>query len=386
MGYGMFDVKSKIHISAGLPCTSVLPFPDIIKIISNDLNKENDPEILQYGFSRGYLRFREILARFINDREQRIIDPNSLFITNGATHGILLSIIALSKGKASIIVERPTYFPLLDLFKELNLDVYFADVDECGISTDSIRKQLKSITSGTTFIHCTPYFQNPTGVCINKDKANELMDIVNSNPNTWLLSDNVYKYLNFSIEKDLNLFTLDQCERFIQISSFSKIFGPGLRVGWLEATESIIKTIEESGYVQSSGGFNPFVCRSIEHILETGMIHKIIDGWITFLKTKQKSLVADLRTIFPEAEFIVPRGGYYIWVNLKNDLIGNSKFREFVKNKKDLVYVPGTKCAGNMDLYKSYTRLGFATYKEDELAVGLRKLKESFEEFNHVSL
>ena len=351
-------------------------------MISNDLKKEKDSELLQYGLSQGYLSFRQNLSNFIGEREQRVVNPETLFITNGATHGILLSIIATSDGNASIIVERPTYFPLLDLFKELGLKIYFADVDEYGISTNGIKKCLKKIKSGRVFIHCTPHFQNPTGVCMNEKRADELLDIVNNNENVWLLADNVYKYLDFYTKISKNLFTESRCKKIIQIGSLSKIFGPGLRVGWLETTEENIKTIEESGYVQSSGGFNPFVCRSIEIIIKSGYINKIIEIWASFLRRKQQKLITDLRKIFPEAKFTVPSGGYYIWADLKNSLLSNSSFREFVKNNKNVIYVPGTKCAGSPNLYQTYTRLGFATYNGGQLSQGLKRLRTAFTDFN----
>ena len=65
MNYEMFNTKDKIHISAGLPCISVLNFRRIIKVISKDFRKEHDQNIFQYGFSSGYERFREKLAMFI---------------------------------------------------------------------------------------------------------------------------------------------------------------------------------------------------------------------------------------------------------------------------------------------------------------------------------
>ncbi len=381
MNYEMFDTESKIHISAGLPCVSVLPFNNIIKIVSQDLKKENDSAFLQYGFTSGYFRFKKLLANFIGSKEKRIVNSKNLYVTNGATHGILFSIISLAKGRASVIMERPTYFPMIDLFKELNLNLHFANVDKDGISVGEIREHLKNISKNqTVFIHITPYFQNPTGVCISDDRAKEILEIVKDNINVWLLVDNVYKYLAFEEDAYNNPFS-ENMDRVINIGSFSKIFGPGLRLGWLETDERTIKIMEESGYAQSSGGFNPVVSRLVEKIIGSGKIDEIIETWIDFLKTKQKELTAEIKKSFPEANFYIPGGGYYIWTDLKNDLIANSEFRQFVKNKKDVIYVPGTKCAGDNDYCRTYLRLGFATYSDDRLIKGIRRLREAFEEF-----
>lgn len=376
----MFDTKSRIHISAGLPRVSILPFSKVIEQIIYDLKNEQNPEILQYGFASGYERFRKILADFIGEKEGRVVNPRHLFVTNGATHGILLSIIALSGKKKASIIERPTYFPLIDLFRELNLDLYFVDVDEHGISTEGIKQILSKARTDKVFIHCTPYFQNPTRFNVSAPRMHKLLNIVEHNNKIWPLLDNVYKYLSFSQSPISSLFDFS-LRRVIKVNSFSKIFGPGLRIGWIETDELTIGKIEESGYVQSSGGFNPFICRSLERIILSGFINDIINKWITFLANKQSDLVRDLQSIFPEAEYTRPDGGYYLWVNFKNHLLSNSTFREFVKNKMNVVYVPGTKCAGSPNLYQTYTRLGFATYKNDELTQGLSRLKVAFNEF-----
>ena len=313
-------------------------------------------------------------------REERVVDPECLFVTNGATHGILLSIVALSAGRASVIVERPTYFPLLDLFRELNLDLYFADVDDEGISSSDIKRHLKKI-KGTVFIHCTPYFQNPTGVCMSERRAVELYNIMKKNKNIWLLSDNVYKYLSFTSRVSPNILDSSVTKKIINIGSFSKILSPGLRVGWIEAEKSVIHSIAESGYVQSSGGFNPIVCRLIENIIGTKEIDKIIETWIKFLKKKQYELVEVVKDLFPESLFSVPDGGYYIWVNFKNKLIANASFREYMKKEKGIVYVPGIKCAGGSKLFKDFMRLGYATYKDDSLIRGLKIFKKGLGTF-----
>ncbi|MFA6963775.1 MAG: PLP-dependent aminotransferase family protein [Patescibacteria group bacterium] len=378
----MFDIHDRIHISAGLPCVSVLPFSRIINQMSLDLSKEKDPNLLQYGFSSGYPRFKRILANFIGGKERRILNPENLFITNGATHGILLSIISLSGGRASVIMERPTYFPMIDLFKELNLSLHFADMDSEGISVDMILSHLRTIPhEENVFIHVTPFFQNPTGVCMSKDRARKLVEIIKENKNTWLLVDNVYKYLNFAeIEYD-DILSKD-LGRIINIGSFSKIFGPGVRLGWIEAEKSVIEKISESGYVQSSGGFNPISARLMEGIIQNQDMNMIIEIWVKFLKRKQKELVTELRDIFPKSSFRTPAGGYYIWTDLKEDLIADDKFRQFAKDKKGIVFVPGIKCAGDSNHFRTYLRFGFATYKDDELITGIKKLKEAIIEFN----
>jgi DNA-binding transcriptional MocR family regulator len=122
----------------------------------------------------------------------------------------------------------------------------------------------------------------------------------------------------------------------------------------------------------------------IEKIIGTKNINIILKTWIKFLKERQQDLVGSLKNIFPESEFNIPNGGYYIWVNIKNDLIANSAFRKYLKDKKGVVYVPGTKCAGNNNLYRTYTRLGFATYKDDRLIKGLKILKKGLDEFKNL--
>ncbi|MFH1566067.1 MAG: PLP-dependent aminotransferase family protein [bacterium] len=377
--YEMFDINEAIHISSGLPRTSILPVQELYKKMARSVGGEKYPGLLQYGYTSGYPKFRESLAKFLERQRGKPVDPDRLFITNGATQGVILSILALSKGPASIIVEQPTYFPFLDLFRELNLKTHFVDIDKNGINVDLVSSCIRNL-HGSVFVYTIPFFQNPTGNCSDDNQKRTLINLVEESKSI-LLSDEVYELLYFDNTYRNSLHLIKPSDRIISLGSFSKILGPGLRLGWLEANSSVLGKVNESGWVQSSGGMNPLVCKMVQELLDSREVDKILHQWRLYLKQRCLGLSSMLTDLFPEAIYTVPNGGYFIWTNFKNNILSDSVFREYLRREKKIIYVPGRKCAPFAKKYWGYIRLGYACYPDYIMKKGLGRLKEGLEQF-----
>lgn len=371
--YQMFDIESRLHLSAGLPCVEILPLSSLKQHFSLAIASEANPHIFQYGLAAGYYRFREELSAFIGRQEGRIVEPSSLFVTNGATQGTLLALTSLNAQGAVIIAERPTYYPLVQLFKSIGLRVEFAPVDREGISVDAVKSILCRCGDTRVFIHCIPHFQNPSGASMSRQRAADLDRLVASHPNLWLLCDEVYRYLDHTGKAPG---APSSGDRVIRVGSFSKLLGPGFRVGWLELAPKALALLERSGYVQSSGGFNPIVARLLESVLQSTLADHIVQEWRRFLKTRQEVLISGLAEVFPEAEFTRPNGGYFLWVNLFNSLLSCEEFERDMKTRHGVVYLCGNRFACDPALCQTYIRLGYGTYSDDRLIGGLRLLRD----------
>ena len=144
--YGQYIVpfaNEMVNFGVGQPCNDELPL-DIIKSGCKMISKINDKSLLQYGDIPGYMGFRQELSKFLIKKYNKNVDPNELFITNGVTGAISL-ICSLYKNKVKkIYVEEPTYFLVINIFKEFGFEIETIKMDVDGLDIYDLENKLEN--------------------------------------------------------------------------------------------------------------------------------------------------------------------------------------------------------------------------------------------------
>ncbi len=301
-----------IDLGRGDPGLDLLPL-GLLQQGATERLSQNDTAFLQYGTEQGDEYFRSAFASFLSDKYAFPVDLKTLFVTSGISSGLDLICTLLTKPGDVIFVEEPSYFLALKIFADHGLQVVSIRTDESGLVIDDLIDALK--TSTPKFVYVIPTFQNPAGRTLTQERREQLVALAQKH-NFLILADEVYQFLTYTQTPPNSLAAFLDSQQVISLGSFSKILAPGLRLGWLQTHESVMKRIVASGMLDSGGGMNPFASAVVRSVIESGGLEKnIADLNQTFVK-RIRTMEQCLRVHFPQAEFSTPHGGYFFWVKL----------------------------------------------------------------------
>lgn len=398
---------------------------------------ENDKHTLclNYGHEQGSPFFLRELRSFL-DRHTANDDTgdikldhsseNSLFITHGVSQGIdLICATQLAPGDV-VWVERPTYFLVADIFRSHRLIVRGMPMvhpnTNGGTGGIDVKRLVEMVENGKLaapkMMYLVPAHQNPTGHTMPVNDRILLAKFARQH-GVLLVADEVYHLLDWRNEvvdgprparmAEFNKMSLSDTDDTsgstgccISVSSFTKIFAPGVRCGWIEAPNNIIQSIAQHGYIQSQGGLAPFVG---DLIMCRALVDRIADSYLRKLNKEYADRARMVCAILQEDERIVlpngcPTGGYFLWVKFLRD-VDSEEFLKFCDAQNtDVRFRPGALCdafANNLDgeernendeasgvtttSFRSYARLCFADLDERDLEQGSRELVKAFKMF-----
>jgi 2-aminoadipate transaminase len=272
----------------------------------------NDPAgATAYGTSVGYPRLRAWIA------ERHGVAPERVLVTNGSMQADAFLFDHLVARGDDVVVERPTYDRTLLSLRERGAHVHPVELLPDGIDTDALAALLGKGSGAPPvhpkLAHIIPNFQNPAGYTLSTAKRHALLALAAEHGFT-VFEDDPYVDLRFSGEGPPTMLSLDP-ERVVYASSFSKTVCPGIRVGYLVGPPDLIAAIARlatNTYISPN-----MVAQSIVYeFCASGALERSIETVRTALAKRVRTLEVALRHELPEAEFVTPEGGYFMWVTL----------------------------------------------------------------------
>jgi len=388
--YSQYEVpKDIINLGVGQPATSELPL-EWFKSTLQDLSSTLDnPEFLQYGAISGYDSVKNELAKWLTNKYyanikkklniSHSISKEQLFMTNGNTGALQLLIDTYVETSDEIIIEDPTYFIAKNIFEDYGLNVNYVPIEKDGINIEILEEKILEIIEADTkqlqnriFLYIIPIHHNPTSITLSHSKRLELAKLCDKYPKFYIIADEVYHFLNFE-NNDLHYPLADYHEKIISLGSFSKLLSPSLRVGYMYQKEStLLEGIKKSAILDSSGGINPLGFKLIETAITNGSLDKIINKNILMLKEKSNFVIEFLKQ--NDINFIIPKGGYFIWIDLNID---TNAFLNFATSYK-VKFQPGVKFGQSCN---NFLRISFSYYNSDDLITGVSRIIEAYSIF-----
>jgi 2-aminoadipate transaminase len=251
---------------------------------------ESDPAgTTAYGTSVGYPRLRAWIA------DRHGVEPERVLVTNGSMQADAFLFEQLVNAGDEVVVERPTY-------------------ETDGIDTVELADLLEGAQAARPqLVHIIPNFQNPAGYTLSPAKRQALLALAEKH-NFWVFEDDPYVDLRFSGETLPTMLSMDS-QHVVYASSFSKTVCPGIRVGYLVGPAELISSIAKlatNTYISPS-----MVAQSIVYeFCASGAIDSSIETVKTALAERASTLGLALERELPEAAFVAPEGGYFMWVTL----------------------------------------------------------------------
>jgi DNA-binding transcriptional MocR family regulator len=295
-----------ISFARGAPSADILP-RDAVREAAAAALSEDWEKALSYGTGIGHPG----LCEWVAERHGEL-DPGQVMIANGSLEaGSMLFEHLLAPGDR-VIVEQPTYDRTLLMLQRLGVELVQAPLEADGIDVGAVEAALDS--GPVKLAHVIPNFHNPAGCTLSPEKRVRLVELA-ADHGFWVFEDDPYRELPFEAEALETMLEIDRAERVIHASSFSKTVGPGVRVGYLAGPAAEIAALAKRAnetYISP----NMLAESIVLELCRSGALDRNIDFVKGALRERRDALVDALGEQIPEAEFVVPGGGYFLWLDL----------------------------------------------------------------------
>lgn len=359
-----------INLGLGQPSPSLLPLAMVHEAATRRLGAGADPLVLQYGAIAGPESFRHALAGVLTRRYRWPVTASELLVTGGISSALAFASQVFARAGQAVVCGDPTYFLAKGIFESQGLPVVGVPVDDGGMQVDVLERRLAAGLR-PAFVYCMPSFHNPCGVCLEPARARRLVELAERHDFV-VVADEPYVMLHFGEEPPACMMAYDEGRgRVLLLGSFSKILGPGLRLGWVHAAPELVERFSQHGALRSGGGLNPVVASIVEGVIESGALDRNIDHLREVLRARARVLWEALRRRLPALAVAEPRGGYFVWVPLPAGMDANELLAR--GEAAGVKFTPGSRCAVERDL-RGFARLSFAFYEPKELELGVERL------------
>jgi len=359
----------------GWPSVDMLNTPQLKTALTRSFNKamewgEGGPGgFLNYGdagngaYMLGNPDFRKTMAEYLSGVYNKPCDWNDIMSTGGGSMGTDLVLRTHCKAGDYAVVEEPTYFLSHTMMRDRGItNLLGVPMQPDGLDLDALEAHCKEQGGKIKVVYTVSVHHNPTGITMSNEKRVRLLALAKQY-NFIIISDEAYQLVSFVDMPDcVPLFYHDDPEdpRVFSVGTFSKVIGPGLKVGWIQAHNSLLKQIPNIGFIDS--GNNPVIFTSavVNDFIKSGELEKHRKFVCQELGKKSKILSAKLRDI-GITDFTEPSGGYFVWAKVKGTKrTGKS----------------GEPCSINRDKFGDMMRLCFAWLTPEQLVEGIEAIRE----------
>jgi 2-aminoadipate transaminase len=367
----LFSVASRpdvVSLAGGMPYVQALPTEHVLEVVESVLVERADVA-LQYGGGQGSPVLRERLAMLMAE-EDTSADPEDLVVTTGAQQALdLVGKVLLDPGDV-VAVEAPAYVGALSAFSVYEPRFLQVDLDEDGMIVEQLEEALLR-GERPKFVYTVPNFHNPAGVTMSRARREQLVALCRE-ARIPIVEDNPYGMLRFDGEPLPTLRSLDR-QNVIYLGTVSKVFSPGVRVGWAVAEPGVLQRLVLAKEAADLCG-SQFTMLVTERYFGGELWRRNLGALLQTYRSRRDAMLTALDEQFPsDARWTKPSGGFFVWVTLPDYFDTPALLAAAVDRK--VAYVPGTGFYPD-GRGRQQMRLCFSYPTEERIAEGIRRLGE----------
>ena len=365
-----------ISLSGGMPDVSLLPAAAVKKATLAAL-EESRPQALQYGSTDGRVETRAVLCGLMRDIGVRT-KPEDLMLTSGAQEALDLIAKTFINPGDIILTEGPTYLGALQAFSAYEPDVHCVPFDAEGMRMDLLEAELKNIGAHNPrlkFLYTIPNFQNPGGVTMSPARRRRLIELANEY-GFMVVEDDPYGRLRYNGGHVLPLRALS--DKVVYLGTVSKVFAPGLRLGWIVAPAGVLAKINlvKQGTDLCGSAFNQIV---VEHYFTDTPWQRTLQKFVSTYKVRRDAMLSALDRYFPpEVTWTRPEGGFFVWVTLPAYMDTTSLLADALE--AGVTFVPGDGFWPDGQRGRNCMRIAFCYESPENIDEAIRRLAEVIED------
>jgi len=364
----LFAVASRpdvVSLAGGMPFVNAIPAGDVMDVVDGVLRKHGSAA-LQYCGGIGLVGVREAVVRLMAEEDVEA-SADRVLITNGAQQALdLLGKIFLDAGD-EVVVEEPSYVGAISAFSAYEPRFVQIPMDDQGMIVDELEAALRRGVR-PKFVYAVPNFSNPAGVTMSLARRERLVEVCRA-AGVPIVEDNPYGMLRFEGDAVPSLRSLDPAN-VIYLGTLSKVFAPGVRVGWALAEPGTLDrlVVAKEAADLCSSAFTQLVA---ERYLDGDRWRANLAALVSVYHARRDAMLEALEREFPaSATWTRPAGGFYVWATLEG--VDTPSLLPLAVEHR-VAYVPGTAFYPD-GRGGDRMRLSFCYPPEDAIREGIHRL------------
>jgi 2-aminoadipate transaminase len=365
-----------ISLAGGLPSPDVFQRSLLKEASARDLESSVD-RVMQYSPIPGETALIDAVLGFL-ERDDIHIARDNIVITSGGQSGLDITGRLMLQPGDTILVDRPTFAGAVVAFQMQRPRFIGVTIEEDGSDVDGMRRRLEDLATRRSlpkFIYVVPDFQNPSGITVSLAKRKALLDL-SYEFDVPVVEDSPYRALRYRGESIPALFSLDQQRdggHVIGLYTFSKLFCPGVRVGFAIGPAEVITRMThiKEGSILNTPKWNQDMCRAF---LEDWDLDRHLESCRTYYREKLDVFLDTMAEHFPPetgVTWTTPEGGLFLWVTVPEHIDTDELFFEGIEHK--VAFVPGAQFYGE-NPERNHMRINFSFVSKEELAEAVIRL------------
>ncbi|MCD4797073.1 MAG: PLP-dependent aminotransferase family protein [Candidatus Cloacimonetes bacterium] len=365
-----------ISLAGGLPSPDMF-LKDGMRTASKNRLQENIDTIMQYTNIKGESDLIKAVIKFLK-RDNIAVSEENIVITSSGQHGLdILGRLFINPGDI-VMIDRPTFAGAIVAFQLQRPEFIGIDMEEDGPNVRSYKKKIEELKNKKPkFMYVIPDFQNPSGITMSLKKREALLDI-SYEYDIPIIEDSPYRDLRYRGETIPSIYELDQKREgghVIGLYTFSKLFCPGIRVGFNIGPKDVIARMTniKEGNVLNTPKYNQDMCTAFLTEMD---FEPHIEKCRNYYREKLNVFLQTMEKYFPPemgVSWTKPEGGLFLWVTLPEHIDTYELFYEAMKFK--VAFVPGNTFYGENPA-KNHMRINFSFASKEQLAEAVKRLSE----------
>lgn len=367
-----------ISLAGGMPDPGVFRLEETREAMARVL-RDHAPEALNYSPNPGITELREFLAARMARIEDVRCDPEEILVCSGGLEGIRHAFNALTNPGDPVLVEDPTYMVALQVCRELGGIPIGVGSDDAGLNPDALddtAARLAREGRPARVLYVGPSFQNPTGRTWTLERRREVLEVAERH-DLAVVEDHAYGELRYDGEWLPSLKSLAP-ERVIFVHTFSKIFGPGLRLGWVAADRGLIERLGllKLGTDQCSSALTQRLALAYG---KAGGLDAQVERARDLYRRKRDAMLGALADFPCRTPWLRPDGGFFLWNEVDCD---TEKLLLRSIERHGVAFVAGSCFFADPTsaVARVSIRLSYSYVAEDRIPEAIRRLGDALRE------
>jgi 2-aminoadipate transaminase len=335
----------------------------------------------QYGPTDAHVGLRDELLAWHSDKDGVELTADRLVVLNGCQEGLFIMAYLFADGEDSIALSEPAYPGALSAFRSFTRKFLAVPIDGDGMMTSELEKKLDATAAAgerlPKFIYTVPSGHNPGGVALSQERKRHLLAIA-SKHDLLILEDDPYQLVRLDDSPlPATIQSMDTEGRVLRLDSFSKIFAPGLRIGYASGPPEIVRQ-----FVLFKQSSNLHTSMFIQAMLQQFMVVSGRDGFrrhirknCEFYRANRDVMIEAARSYLPpEVRYNVPSSGMFVWFVLPEACDARRMIDEQCEQLK-VILVPGGAFSTTGGL-SNCMRASFSMVPPEDIREGMRRFGE----------
>ncbi len=351
----------------GTPDTRLIPYQLLARAYRRVCLNLGRHSNLGYGDPRGTIELRNSVKKMLSEDRFMNCSTEQVCIVRGSQMGIYLASRVLDPNKGAVVMEELCYSPARAAFESNGFKILKCKLDEKGLNVGHLQELL--LSNKVAGVYITPHHQYPTTVCLTMDRRLTLLELSKRHKFAVIEDDYDHEF-HYEANPIPPLVSLPNSENVIHLGSMSKVFAPGLRLGYIAADKGFIeRAAQEIVLIDRQG--NIVTEHVISDLMESGEVRRHIRKTRKQYETRRNFAAKEFTRIFGnKVSFTLPTGGMAIWLDI-SQLVKGQEIKT-LHNEDSTLNTSYT----DESVAPSHIRFGFGAINEKEITQSIVKLSK----------